>query len=379
MKIQIFHNKYKIRGGEDIMVDREVSLLRSHAHEVSLELWDNNSLGSILGAVKAAKDCNYSKKSENLVREKIESFKPDICHVHNFFPLLTPAVFSVCNEFKIPVVLTAHNYRMFCANGLFLREGKPCEICLNKSPFHAVLYSCYRNSYLGTLPVANMISQHKKNQTWNTKVDAVIALNEFAKSKMIKGGINERKIHVRFNYSEDFGERSKIENYAIYFGRISKEKGVHTLIKAWRAEFPLLYLVGEGEIDASWKENSNIKFIQGLEREEALDFLKKARFFILPTECYEGGTPLSVIEALSYGIPVLVSRIGGLGEIIKDKENGLYFEAGDCDSISTCIDSFLRDAELEKRLAGNARNLYIEKFKPEVAYRLLLEIYEKIL
>src|SRR5690606_25449192 len=134
---------------------------------------------------------------------KIEEFKPDIVHVHNFFPLLSPAVYDAANAAGVPVVQTFHNYRTICANGLFLRNAEPCELCLKKSVAHSLRFGCYRNSIAATAPVFAMIAWHKARGTWNRKPDKIIVPTEFSRRKFIEFGIEPDRITVKPNFSPD--------------------------------------------------------------------------------------------------------------------------------------------------------------------------------
>jgi hypothetical protein len=114
---------------------------------------------------------------------EIAEFAPDVVHVHNFYPLLTPSIYDACREAGVPVVQTLHNYRTVCANGLLMRQGAPCEDCIGGSPWQAVLHGCYRESRPASAALARMIATHRRRRTWQTKVDRFIALSEFSKSR----------------------------------------------------------------------------------------------------------------------------------------------------------------------------------------------------
>ena len=167
MKILVLHNRYQIRGGEDQVVEAEVELLRSHGHEVNLELLSNDTIQGFLSKLSTAMNVGYSQESYTWLCAILEKFQPDIVHIHNFFPLLTPSAYDVCKKFSVPVVQSLHNFRLFCSNGLFLREGKICELCLHGSAYHGVIHGCYRESRLATIPVAHMIEKHRTEKTWH--------------------------------------------------------------------------------------------------------------------------------------------------------------------------------------------------------------------
>lgn len=377
MKILVLHNEYRIRGGEDVMVDREVALLKSRGNEVITHKITNHSIKGIPQKLGAALNCSYSVRSKEMVNRLLKEHRPDLCHVHNFFPLLTPSVYDACRENSVPVVQTLHNYRLFCANGLFLRDKRPCELCLHGSVLNSVKYACYRGSRLATLPVAKMIAKHRQEGTWSSKVDGFVTLTSFAKQKFAAGGLPETLLHTKYNFCEDLGLGKRQGDYAVYLGRLSAEKGILTLLESWSNDFPELVFVGDGELSEAVVNcrKPNVRWAGTKGREAALQLLSNARLMILPTECYEGGTPSSLIEALCLGIPVIMSKIGGTAEVLKDSENALLFEAGSPEGLSSAVRRFLGDNALEQRLSSGARITYERMFTPEKNYGRLLEIY----
>lgn len=359
------------------MVKREIDLLRSRGHQVEVEYWDNHDLSG-WKLFKTALQCAGSIESKRRVTEILRQNRPDVCHVHNFFPQITPSVHEACAEAKIPVVQTLHNYRILCANALFLRAGQPCEMCLSGSSWNGVLHSCYRNSFLATIPVVHMIQKQRKNDAWNQKVDHFVALTEFAREKFIQGGLRPEKVSMRRNYSEDLGRGGQRRDYAIYLGRISPEKGLINLVESWKQEYPPLKIVGDGELTLPINGKKNIEVISRLTRSEAIKLLKEARFSILPTECYEGGTPSALIESLCVGTPILASRIGGIPEVVEDGVAGYLFMPGDMTSLQNAVESFLVRGAREIEFQKQARNVFEKYFTLDRAYADLMEIYQKI-
>ncbi len=360
------------------MVQREIDLLRSHGHQVAVEYWDNHDLNG-WKLVKTALNCTGSEESKRRVAAILSKNRPDVCHVHNFFPQITPTVYEACNEANVPVVQTLHNYRILCANALFLREGKPCELCLTGSPWNGVLHACYRNSALASIPVAQMIQSQRKKDAWNQKVNHFVALTEFAREKFLQGGLHVDRVSLRRNYSEDLGLGSQSGGYAIYLGRISAEKGLKTLVDSWKADYPQLKIVGDGDLSLPLAGKTNIEIINRLPRDAAIQLLKDARFSILPTECYEGGTPSALIESLSVGTPILASRIGGIPEVIQDGVAGYLFSPGKVEALQESVEKFLEKAGKEKDFRQRARSVFMEHFTLDRAYNDLLTIYQKVI
>ena len=203
MRILLFHNWYQQPGGEDAVVRGEMALLRDHGHDLSLLDADNQTIRSLGAKVRTATSAAYSGAAATAVAEELARVQPDIVHVHNFFPLLTPAVLDACHRADVPVVLTLHNYRLLCPGATLLRDGRPCELCLTGSTLNAVRYRCYRDSTAGSAAVAWMVGLHRSLRTFRRKVDRFIALSEFQKSVFVRVGYPPDLIRVKPNATTD--------------------------------------------------------------------------------------------------------------------------------------------------------------------------------
>jgi glycosyltransferase involved in cell wall biosynthesis len=188
MNILQIHNYYQYSGGEDVVLKNEYELLTSKKHTVLQYLKNNSEISdySLLQKGKLFYNTSYSKKSYREILKLFKVEKPDVAHVHNTLPLITPAVYYACNELNIPVVQTLHNYRLLCSNDYLFRNGKVCEECIGKSLYHSLKYGCYRYSRIQTFALARMVEKHRKLVTWSTKIDAYIALTNFSKKKSLK-------------------------------------------------------------------------------------------------------------------------------------------------------------------------------------------------
>ena len=384
MKILLLHNFYKHRGGEDNVVLTECSLLKEMGNIVSTFYAENKSIRSFKQKLDAALYSTYSEKSKISLRKKIKEFLPDIVHVHNFFPLLTPSVYDAIRIEGIPVVQTLHNYRIICPNAMFLRNGRVCEDCLTGTSYNSVLHGCYRNSIIGSLAVATMVETHRKRQTWQKKVNRFIALTEFARQKFIGAGLPEEKIEVKSNFiSPDPGTRNGQGNYALFVGRISPEKGILTLLKAWKRirKIPLK-IVGDGPLVertrriVEFENINNIELLGYCDRIRVFKLLKEANFLIFPSEWYEG-FPMTLVEAFACELPVVASRIGGIAEIVDDEVTGVHFEPGDPDDLADKIQWLLDHSDVCRRIGKNARGVFLEKYTAKKNYENLMNIYLK--
>ena len=234
MRILSIHNRYKIRGGEEEVFEAEAQLLREHGHEVDEYVKDNEQLASLSGLTTAAKTI-WSQETYVQVRKQLKTRPADVVHVHNFLPLISPAVYYAARGQNVPVVQTLHNYRLLCPNALFFREGQVCTDCVGKPiPWPGIKHSCYRQNRPASVVTATMLSIHRALKTWQNMVDCYITLTEFARQQFIKGGLPAHKVVVKPNFVQpepSFGNGEG--KYALYVGRLSVEKGLDTLLTAW--------------------------------------------------------------------------------------------------------------------------------------------------
>jgi len=381
MKILLLHNSYHFRGGEDIAVEQEHALLREHGHDVRLLLEHNDSFSGVAGAVSAAFSAVYSARSRRRVAEELRAFRPDVVHVHNFFPLLSPSVYLACREAGVPVLQTLHNYRLICPGANLFRDGRPCEDCVGRSvPWPGVLHGCYRGSRAGTVAVAAMAGIHTALNTWSHAVDAYIALTEFARHKLIAGGLPAEKFHVKPNFvTPDPGAGPGDGGYALYVGRLSEEKGIDVLLEAWKlleTKIPLV-IVGEGPIAskvASTARTIGADYRGPLSRAEVAGCMRRASLLVFPSVCYETFS-LVTAEALACGLPVLTSNAGSAAELIDNGRTGLHFRSGDAKDLAAKTESLWRDQQALGRMRKEARAEYEAKYTAEQNCRMLMNIY----
>jgi len=216
MKILLLHNSYQQAGGEDAVVVREHGLLTAHGHEVSLHAVSNQAVRGAWDRMRTAVEAPYSMSARRRIATEIQRARPDIVHVHNFFPLLTPSVYDACRAERLPVVQTLHNYRLLCLNALFFRNGHVCEDCLGKPvPWPGVLHACYRGSRGGSGAVAAMLALHRALRTWAEKVHVYIAPTDFARRTFIRGGLPAEKIVVKPHFVDPDPGLGALEGQAL--------------------------------------------------------------------------------------------------------------------------------------------------------------------
>lgn len=383
MKILQVHNFYQFSGGEDVVVDNEKSLLESKGNVVIQFIKSNEEIKnySFLKKVNLFNDSVYSKYTYLEIREIIKKEKPDICHVHNTMPLISPSVYYACSDNNIPVVQTLHNYRLLCSNAYLFRDGKICEECLGKSLYRSVKYRCYRNSKLQTYALARIIEKNKEWGTWQNNVDKYLVLTNFAKKKFVDGGLPEDKLIVKPNFLfEDPGINNNSQNYFLFAGRLDITKGIRVLLDSIsKLDKDIEILVaGDGTLRYEVQNTRNVNYKDQLTRSELINLIQSSIALIFPSIWYEC-MPMIVIEAFACGKPVIASNLGSMAELIHDGKTGLLFEPGNAKDLADKIIWAYSHKDEMKHMGINARKEYEEKFTAERNYDLLMNIYKEVI
>jgi glycosyltransferase involved in cell wall biosynthesis len=385
MKILLAHNFYQLPGGEDQVFAQETELLRSRGHQVLVYQASNDQVKGQNPLVTVANTI-WNQRTHRELRHLMQREKPDIVHVHNTFQVISPAIYYAANEEGIPVVQTLHNYRLLCPASTFFRDGNVCEDCLGKSvPWPGVLHSCYRGSKLASAAVAVMLATHNYKQTWSQTVSAYIALTDFARNKFIEGGFPAEKIFVKPNYLQtDPGPGDGKGNYAFFVGRLTPEKGISTLLEAWRQignDFPL-QIAGDGplasDVEKASRAMENVTWLKWLPRAEILQRMKDASVLILPSTWYEG-FPMIISEAFAVGLPVIASNLGSMSTIVDHQRTGLHFESGRAAALVEAVRWWCAHPAEASFMRTEARLEYETKYTAEENYAQMMNIYDSVL
>ena len=387
MKILLVHNYYQFPGGEEVVFEQEKRLLERAGHKVITYCRNNDEITTFTALERLAllKRSIWAGNTEREFTQLLARENPDVVHAHNTFFMISPSIYSACKSRGIPVVQTLHNFRLLCPGVTFFRDGKVCEECVDQGLWRSVYHGCYRDSRLATSSVALGIALHRQWGTWDELVTSYITLSEFGRNKFIAGGLPADKIVVKPNFVDgDPGEREGAGEYALFVGRLHKNKGVHILLDAWSrlpGEYEL-QIVGDGperealEAQVRQLNLSRVTFRGRLPRQDVIAALKNARFTVMPSTWYET-FGMCIAESFACGTPVICSRLGAMAEIVADHRTGLHFNPGDPQDLADKVSWAWTHPEETLQMARAARQEFESRFTPEKNYSQLMQIYEE--
>jgi glycosyltransferase involved in cell wall biosynthesis len=406
MKILQINNYHYIRGGSDRVYFETAKLLEKHGHEVLffsikdqesekhycdkyfVKPFDYQNVGTITKLQMTAKFIFNSEAREKL-ELLIQNEKPDIAHLHIFYGYLTSSILPILKKHNIPMVMSVHEYKMLCPVSI-MRDlrGEICQKCADGNYLYCIAGKCNKNNLAFSLVSAMECFIRDRFFAYEEHIDRFIMVSQFILDKHVqyRPSIAPKSRQI-YNFI-DLGNAPVFmhENYYLYFGRLSREKGVMTLLRAWR-NFPdiRLKIVGTGDIEKDAKQYieehqmSNVELVGFLSGDRLFDVVKRAKFIIVPSEWYENN-PMNVIESFALGKPVIGARIGGIPELIQEDFNGYLFESGDADDLTNTVkkaESVSDDAYV--RLGKNARVFAEENFNETKHYDELIKVYEELL
>jgi glycosyltransferase involved in cell wall biosynthesis len=385
MRVLLLHNHYQQAGGEDEVFAAEGELLEARGHQV-LRYVSHNDRVAEMSRPALAKVTVWNGAVYREVRALMRRDRPQVAHFHNTFPLLSPAAYYAARAEGVPVLQTLHNYRLLCPNALLYRNGGVCEDCLGKMiPWPGVAHACYRASRSSSGAVAAMLAIHRTLGTWEGLVDAYIALTEFARQKFIQGGFSAEKMFVKPNFVHpDPGYGQGRGRYVLFVGRLSQEKGVDTMLTAWKriGENVPLKIVGDGQLAPRVAEAAErlgqVEWMGRQPKERVLALMKDALALVFPSAWYEG-FPMVIAEAYAVGLPVIASNLGSMSSLIDHGRTGLHFHPSDPDDLAAQVEwASLHPAKLEK-MREEARREFKAKYNAERNYTFLMNIYRAVL
>jgi glycosyltransferase involved in cell wall biosynthesis len=304
------------------------------------------------------------------------SFRPDVLHVHNSFPLISPSLYWVAHRHRCAVVQTLHNFRLLGPQAMLLRDGKPCEDCLGHLPWRAALHGCYRDSRLQSAVVITMLGAHRAAGTYARKVTRYIALNAFCRDKFVQGGLPAERISIKPNFVDLVAQPPEgVRSGALFVGRLSQEKGVSLLARAL-AQVPQIHVdvVGTGPESGIVAAHPQMRAVGALPRSQVLERMRRAAYLVMPSIWYET-FGMVMLEAFACGVPVIAPRMGAMEEFVDHLHTGLLFDPSSADALADSLAWAERYPEEIARMGTNARKAYLARYTPERNYEELVAIY----
>ena len=374
LNVVVVHNAYQQRGGEDAVVESEVELLRSRGHAVRTYLRHNDEIVG-MGRVQAAVNTLWSRRTVNEFSALLQAQRPDVVHVHNTFPLISPSLYWAASRAGVPVVQTLHNFRLMCPQGMLLREGRVCESCVGHLPLPAVVHACYQGQRPQTAVAAGMLVLHRTLGTWRHKVQRYIALNAFCRAKFIEGGLPAERVVIKPNFVDLPAPAEGLRSGLLFVGRLSHEKGISTLVDAAGGLAPgVLRVAGTGPEAARLAAVPAVHALGALGGPQVAAEMARATALVIPSLWYEN-FPRTLVEAYACGLPVLASRIGALAELVEDGVTGLLVEPGNAVEWAAKMQWALDHPEQMAQMGRAARAHYERCFTADVNHGQLTTIY----
>ena len=387
MRVLVIHNLYQQPGGEDFIAAAEAGLLAAHGHAVEQLILDNDAIAphrSPLDSARLAGTTVWSRQGHAAVRDAIRTFRPDVVHFHNTFPLISPAGYYAARAERVPVVQTLHNFRLLCANGLFYRDGHICEDCLGKTvPLPGVIHACYRDSRTASGAVVAMLTAHRALRTWTRMVDRYVVTGEFLRQKFLQGGLPAEKMAIKPNFVADPSIGDGRGNYALFVGRLSPEKGIRTLLRAWEglAGTIPLKIAGDGplaaEVADAQQRLPGVEWLGRLSPAAVTTAMQEAALLVFPSEWYEG-QPRTILESFAAGTPVVAADLGAMGELVREGHTGVHFTPGDPGDLARAVRGVFSHPAERARMRAGAREDFEAYYSAEANYHDLTDIYASV-
>jgi len=380
-RVLIAHAQYRQRGGEDIVAEQEAALLEEHGHSVLRFTRDNRDIEEGK-RFKTAMKTIWSRDTVDGVTKMIGEFQPDIVHVHNTFPSISPSLYWAAARAGAPIVQTLHNFRLLCPQAMLLRNGSVCENCVGHVPWQAVVHRCYHQSLAQSAVVAGMLTMHRSLGTYRRKISRYIALNEFCRRKFIEGGLPANRISVKPNFAALPPPDPKAKrNGALFVGRLSQEKGIDLLLAALRLlprdiAMPEVRVIGEGPEFERVKGHPRTNMLGWLQQPQLFDAMRESAYLILPSVWYEN-SPRTLIEAFGSGLPVIASRLGALAELVDHGRTGLLFDPQSPADLAQTICWAEAHPEAMRAMGSHARREFEARYTPDRNYSRLIGIYRQ--
>jgi glycosyltransferase involved in cell wall biosynthesis len=380
------HNRHATRGGADAVLDQDRRMLEGAGHLVSRIITEPADKADARSAALAVWNRDTSEQVASAVRE----FGPDVLHVHTPFPLMSPVVFRAAHRHGVPTVATMHSFRFTCIAGTLRRDGHLCEECVGLTvKLPAVRHRCYHDSTAASASMATSLTLHHALGTFRNHVDRFLTMTEFAKDILVRDGIPPSHVTVKPNCVDDPGPSTSLPDrphQVLFVGRLVEEKGVRTMLEGWRMADPggyVLRVCGDGPlrplVDAAAAEDPSIEVLGWLSAEDVRREQRSSRLTLVPSEWYEAGPPLVLLDSLATATPVLASDLDNISSTVRASGAGATFRTGSASSFAEELTRLLGNPAHLDAMSGRARALYEADHTPAAALGTLLTTYESVL
>lgn len=388
LRVLIVHNRYRsaMPSGEDRVVDQEMSLLAEAGHHVSSfeKRSDDITSMSAVDKLRLPLQVPWNAAARTNLRNRLQAERPDVVHVHNTFPLLSPSVLAACSDVGVPVVATLHNYLLVCPVGTLMRNGAACTECTGKVPLPAIRHGCYRGSRLATVPMAvNMLANRGR---WCWRVACLFCVSDAQRKILVEAGIPAQRLAVKHHFVADPGRcRTGNGEHVLYLGRMTEDKGVRLLLTAWElidadggVGVPLV-LAGDGPLSEEvrcWAaDRRDVRYLGLQSRAECRELTLRAAAVVAPSQARET-FGLVLAEAMAAAVPVVAAAHGGFTELVQHHVTGFLHRPGDAASLAEGIHRVLIDSDRNRAMGVAARKIYEVRFAPAAGLAALVAGYE---
>ncbi|MFD5521002.1 glycosyltransferase [Streptomyces sp. NPDC127066] len=387
MHVLVVHNRYASAqpSGENKVVDAEVALLREAGHQVELfeRRSDDIAARSLPGKVAIPLLVPWNPAVRSELAARLRADRPDVVHVHNVFPLLSPAVLAACADTGVPAVATLHNYTQICPPGTLQRDGRPCTECVGSTPLPAVRHGCYRDSRLATVPLAVSMSVNRRR--WWTGVERFLCISAAQRDVLVKAGMPAGRLAVKHNFVPEPGARREgTGEHVLYLGRLAEAKGVRLLMAAWDelaagggVGVPLV-IAGTGPLEpevTAWAAGrDDVRYVGLYDQEQCRRAIARSVAVVAPSTWLEA-FGLVVVEAMAAGVPTVAAGHGAFVELVEDGVTGLLHEPGEAASLASCLRRITAGPDDNREMGRAARRRYEQGFSPAVGLERLVEEY----
>ncbi|MFD0317794.1 glycosyltransferase [Streptomyces flavalbus] len=387
MHVLVVHNRYASAqpSGENKVVDQEVALLREGGHRVGVfeRRSDDIAARSLPGKAALPLLVPWNPAVRRQLAARLRAERPDVVHVHNVFPLLSPAVLAACADAGVPAVATLHNYTQVCPPGTLQRDGRPCSECVGGSPLPAVRHGCYRDSRLATVPLAVSLSVNRRR--WWSGVTRFLCISAAQREVLVRSGMPRERLAVKHNFVPDpDARRTGPGEHLLYLGRLAETKGVRLLMAAWDelaaaggVGVPLV-IAGTGPLErevTAWAAGrDDVRYVGLYDPAQCRAAIARSVAVVAPSTWLEA-FGLVVVEAMAAGVPVVAAGHGAFVELVEEGVTGLLHRPGEPASLASSLRRISADPARNREMGEAARRRYEQDFSPAVGLERLVDEY----